>query len=149
MPTYTTQCQSCNNQESRKLTFEQYNLVQKGEMPLTCTCGGQVKLVFNPSGVGFVLRDGESGGWVSKASKENAYRADRRKVMTRRERDHVKPKKLQPNFQGQETVNWQDARDAAYQSTYNKAEKEHGVRVAAKMARESAKTYDPFVRNNS
>jgi len=149
MPIYTMECQTCHNQRQHKLTFEQYDLANKGAFPLSCSCGGMAKLIFNPAGVGFVLKDGISGGWMSKASKENAYRANRRQVLTRKERDHVSPKKLRPNFQGQETSSWSEARDTAYQSTYSQAEKKHGVRTAAKMARESAKTYEPFVKNGS
>ena len=106
-------------------------------------------MVFNPSDVGFVLRDGESGGFVSKAMKENAYRKKRRSVMAQRERDHVRPNRLQPNYQGQTTSSWKEAQDAAYQATYDKVSKEHGSKLAAQAAAKSAKTYDQKVKKEA
>jgi hypothetical protein len=146
MPKYNTQCEDCQKREDRTLTFEQYDLIKDEQLKLSCECGGAVQLVFSPAGVGFVLKDGESGGWVSKATKENAYRANRRRVMAQREADHVKPNKLQPNFQGHAASSWEEAKDSAYQSTYEKLKDEHGVVTASKAASESAKTYDPFIK---
>lgn len=110
-------------------------------------CGGEASIVFNPGEVSFVLKDGESGGWVSKAGKENAYRTARRKVMAQRERDHVFKSRLQPNFNGQLTHNWTDARDAAYDSTYDKVRGEHGAGMAQQAAKESAATYESHVKS--
>jgi len=147
MPMYRTQCAKCQKVEERRLTFQQYDAVKAGTT-LTCSgeCGGQVGLVFDPTDVSFVLKDGESGGWVSKATKENSYRAKRRTVMAQRERDHVRPNKLQPNFQGKPAASWAEAKDAAYQSTYDKVKGEHGAKDAAVAASESAKTYDRYVK---
>jgi len=146
MPVYNTECKDCQKAQDRKLTFKQYDLVSKGQLRLDCDCGGQAQIVFNPSNVGFVLKDGESGGWVSKGAKENAYRASRSREMKRRQKEHVKPKELQPNFQGQTTSSWEEAKDLAYQSTYQKVKGEHGVVTAADAANKSAKTYDPFIK---
>jgi len=147
MPMYRTQCGKCQKVEERRLTFQQYDAVKEGSA-LACSdaCQGRVDLVFEPTNVNFVLKDGESGGWVSKAGKENQYRAKRRTVMAQRERDHVRPNKLQPNFQGQAAATWADAKDAAYQSTYDKVKSERGVKDAATAASESAKTYDRYVK---
>jgi hypothetical protein len=146
MPRYSTQCQACQKQETRKLTFEQYDLVKKGQFHLDCICGGQVELLFDPIGVDFILSDGPSGGWISKSSRENAYRANRRQVMTQRQRDHVRPKELVPNFQGQIASSWKEARDAAYQSKFDEVKSDHEMKTAAEAAVKSAKTYDKFVR---
>jgi hypothetical protein len=146
MPLYTTKCKRCGVHHTIKLSFQEYDLVQAGTKDLACACGGAKSLIFDPITVSFILRDGESGGWISKAGKENTYRAKRHQVMARRERDHVRPNRLQPNFQGQSAESWKEARDAAYQSTYQKAKDEHGAITAAKVASESAKTYDPYVK---
>jgi hypothetical protein len=146
MPNYKTKCVLCQNQEIRKLTFEQYERVQKGILSLDCTCGGQVELVFDPRGVNFVLRDGQAGGFVSKADRENAYRAKRRQVMARREKDHVYPNKLQPNFEGNIASSWKEARDAAYSSTFDTVKREQGVKVATEAAKKSAKTYERHIK---
>lgn len=150
MPMYSTQCTACEKQEERRLSFSQYDQIKSGEIEVECLhCGGVIDLVFNPSDVNFVLKDGESGGFVSKAMKENAYRKNRRKVMAQRERDHVRPNTLQPNFQGNPTGSWAEARDAAYQSTYDKVKGEHGAKLAAKAANKSAKTYDKHIKREA
>ena len=146
MPTYQIHCQACQISTDRRLSFQEYDDVKAGKLTLSCSCGGQPSLEFVPSDVSFVLKDGESGGWVSKATKENAYRAKRRNVMSQRERDHVRPNTLQPNFQGKPAASWADAKDAAYQSTYDKVKGEHGAKDAAVAASESAKTYDRYVK---
>jgi hypothetical protein len=143
---YSTHCTACEKREERKLTFAQYDQAQAGDLQLDCSCGGSVELVFDPSDVAFVLKDGESGGFVSKAMKENAYRRERRKIMAQRERDHVRPNTLQPNFQGRPTSSWKEAQDAAYQSTYDKVKGEHGTKVAAEAATKSAQTYNKHIK---
>jgi len=146
MPLYTTKCQGCGRESSARLTFDQYDELKAGTGQLTCNgCGGDSKLEFNPGNVNFVLKDGESGGWISKAGKENKYRAARRGELARRERDHVFKPKLQPNVGGMLTHNWKDARDAAYETTYDKVKQEHGSQTASTAAVESAKTYDSLV----
>jgi len=146
MPLYDTQCSTCQKRDTRKLSFQQYEDVNSGAVSLGCSCGGKPELVFDPSAVSFVLKDGEAGGWISKAAKENKYRAGRRQVMAQRERDHVKPKRLVPNYNGQVAGSWSEAKDAAYQSTYARVNREHGSRDAARAAAESAKTYDTHVK---
>lgn len=149
MPMYSTRCTDCEKSGERKLTFAQYDQIQAGDTQLDCSCGGSVELVFNPSDIAFVLKDGVSGGFVSKAMKENAYRKERRRTMTQRERDHVRPNRLQPNFHGRPTSSWKEAQDAAYQSTYDKVKSEHGAKVAADAATQSAKTYNKHVKRES
>jgi len=146
MPIYNTKCKSCQKQENRKLTFDQYDQVKAEQLKLSCSCGGEAQLIFDPTGVDFVLRDGISGGWVSKAHKENSYRVNRRHLIEQRQRDHVRPKELVPNFQGQVASSWKEAKDAAYQSKFDAVKSEHGVKAAVEVATKSAKTYDKFVR---
>lgn len=149
MPTYSTLCKSCETVADKRLSFHDYEAVKTGKLPLKCSCGGSVQLEFSPETVSFILKDGESGGWATKAGKENKYRAKRRTVMAQRERDHVRPNKLLPNFQGKPAASWADAKDAAYQSTYDKVKGEHGAKDAAVAASESAKTYDRYVKQEA
>lgn len=146
MPIYNIKCKQCGQIKERKFTFEQYKQMKERELTVVCDCGGAYQIEFDPSGVGFVLKDGESGGWVSKASKENAYRANRRQVLTRRERAHVSPKKLVPNFQGQVTETWKEAKDFAYQTKYDELKGEKGIIAANDEAKKSATTYDRYVQ---
>lgn len=147
MPQYSVRCQVCEQQGSQRLTFAEYDEAKAGKLDVTCPhCGGWAAIMFDPGNVTFVLKDGESGGWVSKAGKENTFRKKHNQVMDRRQRDHAPRTTLQPNFGGGLTGNWKTAKDAAYEATYDKVKQEHGPQVAAQAAQESAKTYDPLVK---
>lgn len=146
MPQYSVRCETCGESTTVRLTFRAYDAVKTGAESVACACGGTSRLEFDPSSVSFSLKDGASGGWVSKATRENAYRANRRSVMGQRERDHVAPKRLVPNYRGQEVATWSEAKDAAYQSTYQRVKGEHGDRAAAVAAAESARTYERHVK---
>lgn len=140
MPTYATKCDKCGNEHDLRLSFADYDAVKLGTKLLECgSCQGNVSLVFDPGDVKFVLKDGESGGWASKAVKENAYRAKRHAHMGRKQAAHVKPTKLHPNFAGQLTGSWEEARKEAF----DVAKEETGSLAAAS---EAAATYDSLVK---
>lgn len=142
MPLYSTRCNTCQANHSIKLSFSDYDAVKAGTKTLECSaCQNPAELVFDPGEIGFVLRDGESGGWISKAMKENKYRANRQGVMTRRQRDHAPNPKLLPNFGGETMSSWSDARQAAYDKAYKETQD-----VSA--AREASSTYDSLVRKH-
>ena len=114
MPAYDLSCGECGATECRRLTFSEYDAVKAGTTELPCqACQAALQLVFNPGAVSFVMKDGESGGWTSKALRENKYRAARREVMAKRERDHVFKSSLQPNYRGEETGTWREAQEQA------------------------------------
>lgn len=126
MPNYTFQ-KSDGSLLTKRLSFVDYDAIKAGTQQLVDDQGQTLALVFNPGEVGFVLKDGASGGWASKAMKENKYRAERGQVMARRERDHAPRTRLIPNYQGQEGHSWADVQDhvrttdgVAAASTYNK-----------------------------
>lgn len=130
MPTYDLACGECGHTESRRLTFSDYDAVRAGTVQMPCqACQAALQLVFNPGAVSFIMKDGESGGWTSKALRENKYRMARREVMAKRERDHVFKNKLQPNYRGEETGTWREAQE--------QARKDKGS--------EAATTYTPLV----
>lgn len=146
MPLYTVHCKVCEKEGVQKLTFSEYDEVKDGKRDVSCpSCGGWAAIVFDPGNVNFVLKDGESGGWVSKASKENSFRARHGKEMARRQRDHAPRTTLQPNFQGGLTGDWKTAKEAAYDTRYDEVKQEHGAQVAMDAAKESAATYDPLI----
>jgi len=138
MPLYQTQCQKCKNAGDVRMSFADYDSIKAGEKCLVCNgCAGKCEILFDPSSVQFVLKDGESGGWMSKALKENAYRSRRRGEMARREKDHVFKPKLQPNYKGVETGTWREAQHVAS----SEAVKQHGKDFGEAVA----KTYEPLV----
>ena len=99
MPNYSTQCEGCKACHEIRLSFTDYDAVKLGVKLLECsTCQGKVSLDFDPGEVSFVLKDGESGGWASKANKENAYRAKRYAYMGKRQDAHAPKTRLLPNF---------------------------------------------------
>lgn len=128
MPTYTFR-RPDGEQTTRKLSFEEYDLVSQGNLLVTDDAGTVLELVFNPQGTNFVLKDGPSGGWASKALKENKYREGHRQVMARREKDHVFKTRLIPNYQGAEAPTWKDAQEEA----------------RSKQGHAAAITYEPLV----
>lgn len=138
MPQYTIKCNECAQSGDIRLSFEKYDSVKDGSMRLLCnTCDGKCEIVFDPSSVQFVLKDGISGGWASKAMKENAYRKVRREVLGRKERDHVFKPRLQPNFGGVETGTWKEAQEFA--------RAEISKDLDTKAANTIASSYEPLV----
>lgn len=150
MPLYATRCSSCGQAADLRLTFSDYDAVHLGTKVLTCAaCQGPVALQFEPGQVQFVLKDGESGGWVSKAGRENKYRRARGEVMAQRQRDHVTKRSLQPNFAGEETGSWEAAKSLAYDTAYREVKGETGdSALAMSAASEASKTYDPLVKKS-
>jgi len=145
MPTYSVRCPTCESEGSTRLSFSEYDEVKEGSRVLPCGCGSNAEIVFNPGAVSFVLKDGQSGGWTSKAGKENAYRKKRQAHMAQRERDHVFKSRLQPNFNGQETGTWKEAQEQARKTTYETVRQEHDAGLAKRAADKSAATYQSLV----
>jgi len=147
MPLYTVQCEVCGETGRQKLSFAEYDEIKAGQHTLTCPiCEGWAEIVFDPGNVNFVLKDGESGGWVSKANKENAYREKHGRVMDRRMADHAPKTTLQPNYKGGLTGTWKTAKEAAYDHAYDTVKQEHGAQIAQQAAQASASTYDPLIK---
>ena len=139
MPTYSTRCEGCGNTAEVRLSFVNYESVKMGVKTLECSsCQGKAVLAFNPGAVAFVLKDGESGGWTSKAGKENAYRARRSKILAQKTKDHVFKTQLIPNFEGQQTESWREAQEQARATPHVDTE---GRTVARDVS-----TYEPLVK---
>lgn len=135
MPLYTIKCAKCEGTGTQKLSFIEYDEIQGGKKRLECECGGLCTIEFNPGGVAFVMKDGPSGGWTSKAMKENKYRSGHREVMAKRERDHVFKTKLIPNYNGEETGTWREAQEVARKNAADST-----------LAAVAASTYAPLVK---
>lgn len=132
MPMYTFATQS-GETVSKRLTFAEYEQVKAGQKEVLDASGQPLALVFDPGTVGFILKDGASGGWTSKSGKENKYRKARATEMSRREKDHVFKNQLVPNYGGEEAHSWKDVRDHV-----------HSTKGA-----EAASTYDHLVSKES
>jgi hypothetical protein len=96
----------------RRLPFSEFDKVQAGTQELKCSgCEAKVEFAFSPGTLGFILKEGPSGGWASKSIKENQYRKARASIMGKRQKDHVRTPKLQPNYKGEETGTWREAQE--------------------------------------
>lgn len=133
MPTYTFS-RADGAQTKRRLTFGEYELVKNGDLQVVDDEGHTLALVFNPTGVGFILKDGPSGGWMSKGYKEKKYREDRSQVMARREKSHAFKTKLVPNLDGREASSWKDVRDEVRTQTGDVAASTYDAHVAKESA---------------
>jgi len=123
-------CLECGTTKDQRLSYSDYDQVRDGSKTLACSnCGLPAQIGFAPGNLGFILREGESGGWASKSIKENAYRNRRREVMAKREKDHVFKSSLQANYDGVETGSWKEAQELA----------------RVEKGDEAASTYDPLV----
>lgn len=131
MPTYTFK-RPDGTLLQRRLRFAEYELIRSGDFRME-EAGEPLELVFNPTGASFVLKDGPSGGWMSKANKEAGFRSARGVEMARREKDHVFRSRLVPNYKGQEADTWREARE--------EARKDSGLAAAS--------TYDRHVRKET
>jgi hypothetical protein len=139
MPNYSVKCEGCGAQSDLRMSFVNYESVKMGVKTLECSsCQGKVSLEFNPGEVAFVMKDGESGGWTSKAGRENAYRARRSKIMAQKTKDHVFKTKLVPNFGGQQTESWREAQEHARATPHVDSE---GRAVARDVS-----TYAPLIK---
>jgi hypothetical protein len=130
MPTYTFRKPSDGTQISKRLTFAEYESVKAGENVIEDETGEVLEIVFNPGQVGFVMKDGESGGWTSKADKENRFRRVRSAQMARREKDHVFKSRLVPNYKGQEAHCWADVQDHVRSTSGVEAARTYNSHVA-------------------
>lgn len=129
MPTYTFRNPESGEVLTKRLKFAEYEAVRSGEQEVTSDDGTVLELVFSPGNVGFVLKDGISGGWATKAMRENRYRKERSSRMAQKEKDHVFKSRLVPNYNGQEANSWSEVREHV-----------RGTKGSA-----SARTYDPLV----
>lgn len=127
MPTYTFK-RTDGVVLTRRMSFVDYEAVKAGTKQITDD-GLNLEIVFNPGTVGFVMKDGVSGGWASKTEKEKKYRAGRNVQMARREKDHVFKSRLIPNYAGEEAHNWSEVQD----------------HVRSTKGALAASTYDPLV----
>jgi hypothetical protein len=128
MPTYTFK-RPDGVLLTRRMSFVDYEAVKAGTKQITDETGQGLEIVFNPGTVGFLMKDGVSGGWASKTEKEKKYRAGRNVTMARREKDHVFKSRLVPNYAGEEAHNWSDVQD----------------HVRTTKGALAASTYDPLV----
>lgn len=95
----------------QRMSITDYDAIKSGEKVLLDEDDKELELLFDPGSVGFVLKDGESGGWMSKAHKENEYRKRRYAEMGKRQKEHAPKTRLVPNYGGKLADRWSDVQD--------------------------------------
>ena len=113
----------------RRLSMADYDAIKAGDKALVDDDGHELKIVFDPGKPSFNFKDGESGGWPSKVSKERKLRGRRYDEMGRRMKEHAPKTRLIPNYGGKLADKWADVQDH--------------VRTEKGLA--AAMTYDPVV----
>jgi putative FmdB family regulatory protein len=111
MPAYDYRCEDCQFLQEEEARMSEY----KALTPKCKECGGKCRYEFTPTVIQFALKDGPSGSWPSKGNRFKNYRAKRSEEMGRRQRDrygHLNRDAL-PNYKGQLTEDWREARDLA------------------------------------
>lgn len=110
MPMYSYECPN-HHKFSFLMTFSDREKADSaGGIPCK-KCDSLCVGIFDPGDVGGILKDGESGSWSSKALKEKAYRSRRWDHLGQKNKDHVRPHDLVPNYEGQVHDRWSDIQD--------------------------------------
>jgi hypothetical protein len=110
MPIYTFECPD-GSRFTKRLSMADYEAIKSGKKALLDSDDNELKLVFDPGRVSFTLKDGESGGWPTRTSKERKFRRRRYKEMGRRQDEHAPKTRLVPNHGGQLADKWEDVQD--------------------------------------
>jgi hypothetical protein len=110
MPVYTFECPD-GTRFTHRLSIAEFKAIRDGEAVLLDEDDNDLRLVFDPGKISFTLKDGESGGWPSRTSKERAYRRQRYEEMGQRQRDHAPRTRLVPNHKGNIADKWADVQD--------------------------------------
>lgn len=128
----------CTSKKCNKSQDENHPVAGFKEFRPTCgTCGKPCEYRFTPSIPQIAFKDGPSGSWPSKGERYKKYRANRTAQVKRKQFDRYgAPKELIPNYQGNQTENWSEARNMAIQDK----DKDLSDRLA------SAKTYETRVK---
>jgi hypothetical protein len=115
MPTYGYQCTSCETIAEHELPI---SIDQKAQHPPCVNCGDPCNYVWIPSVPQVILKDGASGSWPSKGNRFKQYRQKQSEAVGKRQRDRYgESKKAIPNYNGQETGTWEEAK---YQAVKDK-----------------------------
>jgi len=109
--TYTYKCTSCEKISEYELPITSD---QKALHPPCHHCGDPCNYHWIPSVPQIVLKDGPSGSWPSKGNRFKQFRQKQSEIMAKRQRDRYgEPKTALPNYKGEETGTWEEAKSQA------------------------------------
>ena len=99
-------CEHCFETEMPALTFKEVK-----EEGLPCEkCDGKAFNVFNPSNLQISFKGVQ---WADKNYKEKKYRKERSEYLAARQKINHRTPTLIPNYKGEQTGSWKEAKEAA------------------------------------
>jgi len=110
LPIYGYSCTACEKVHEGEASMSSF----KEHHPNCPSCGSTCNYVWIPSVPQVALKDGPSGSWPSKGERFKNFRAKQSETMGKRQRDRYgEVKSAVPNYMGQETSSWAEARESA------------------------------------
>lgn len=109
----------------------------KEHHPSCPDCNSPMNYFWSPTVIQVVLRDGSSGSWPSKGNRFKNYRAKQAEKMAFKQIDrygHIKRDSV-PNYKGQETSSWREARDFAQKEKGPEAASTYDSKVADEISK--------------
>lgn len=106
---YDFKCKECEGTHEVKMVASDFRKIKEDarECP---ECGGNAFYSFNPGNIQVSYKGFQ---WADKNYKEKKYRKKRSKYLKTRQKEVNKTWELQPNYKGQRTHNWKEARAEA------------------------------------
>lgn len=107
---YDFKCNSCDHIWEAQMKANEFREIKEDGLDCPECDQGTAFNQFNPGAVEVCYKGFQ---WSDKNYREKKYRKDRSKYMDKRQRDVNYVPKLAPNYKGQRTKTWKEARDAA------------------------------------
>jgi hypothetical protein len=109
--TYTFKCASCEKISEYELPI---TADQKSVHPPCQYCSEPCDYHWVPSVPQIVFKDGPTGSWPSKGNHFKRFREKQSETMAKRQLDRYgPPKQALPNYKGEETGTWEEAKSQA------------------------------------
>ena len=112
MPVYDFRC---INVECRAIFEMDAKMSEFRDLRPACPkCKSECQYEFTPTIVQVAFKDGPSGSWPSKGDRFKKYRDEQTKKASKRQRDRYgEGTRLIPNYNGQQTESWREAKSLA------------------------------------
>lgn len=108
---YDYKCEKCGATHEVKMIASEFQEI-KEEARKCLECGGDAFYDFNPGSIEVSYKGFQ---WADKNYKEKRYRKKRSNYLKTRQKEVNPTWELQPNYNGERTHNWREAREMAKQ----------------------------------
>lgn len=107
---YDFKCEDCSHKWEVTMRADEFRDTKEEGIPCPSCESGTAFNEFNPGNIQVSYKGLQ---WADKNYKEKSYRKDRAAYMESRQSKNLKRPTLRPNYKGETTKNWKEARDAA------------------------------------